>query len=271
MNSKCSGLQDSSIALRFKDVCFAYDREEVIHNVDLAIPEGSFVAVVGPNGGGKSTLMKLALGLLRPDRGHVRVFGQTPERLRCRVGYVPQHLRFDAAFPVSSLDVVLMARSDRHWFGPYRQEDRQKAKSALRRVGMAHLADRGFSHLSGGERQRVLIAQALVSDPDMIFLDEPTANVDASMEHEIYELLRELNQHKTVLVVSHNLNVVTRHASHLACVNRTASLERIGALTERQLHRFYRGDMTVFKHGTDCHVLDASKAMREPHHGTAEG
>ena len=262
-----SRAQEPNLVLRFEDVCFAYERQEVLHNVDLSVLEGSLVAVVGPNGGGKSTLMKLALGLLEPQFGRVRVFGEAPDRTRQRVGYVPQHLQFDPAFPVSATDVVLMGRADGHWLGPYRRRDRQKAGEALERVRLEHLARRGFPDLSGGERQRVLIAQALVSDPEMLLLDEPTANVDATVEREIYELLRELNQHITIVVVSHNLNVVTRHASHLACVNRTASIARIDELTEGQLHAFYRGDMTVLQHDATCHVLDPSQALLEPHHG----
>jgi zinc transport system ATP-binding protein len=261
-----AGGGDDGTALRFEDVCFAYEREEVIHNVDFAVPARSLVAVVGPNGGGKSTLVKLALGLLKPRHGRVRVFGEAPERVRRRLGYVPQHLHFDPAFPVSALDVVLMGRVERHRFGPYRKADRAEALAALDRVRLGHLARRGFPRLSGGERQRVLIAQALVSHPDLLLLDEPTANVDVAVEHEVYELLHGLGERMTIVVVSHNLNVVTRHATHLACVNRTASLTPIGGLTEGQLHAFSRGDMTVLQHDAACHVLDPREAMAEPHH-----
>jgi zinc transport system ATP-binding protein len=259
---------DRIAALEFADVCFAYEREEVLHNVDLAIPEKSLVAVVGPNGAGKSTLVKLALGLLKPRRGRVRVFGDVPESGRHRMGYVAQHLSYDPAFPVSALDVVLMGRAERHGLGPYRRRDRAKAAEALDHVRLRHLGHRGLSTLSGGERQRALIAQALVSDPDLLILDEPTANVDTAVEHEIYDLLRDLNARMTIVVVSHNLNVVTRHASHVACVNRTASLALVEDLTEGQLHAFQRGDMKVLRHGAACHVIDPSGALREPHHGT---
>lgn len=254
-------------ALLFRDVCFAYDREEVLHNVDLSVPEKSLVAVVGPNGGGKTTLVRLALGLLKPQRGTVRVFDDAPERRRRSIGYVPQHLTFDAAFPVSALDVVLMGRADRHWLGPYRQSDREQAIRALERVRLGHLSRRALAHLSGGERQRALIAQALASDPDLLLLDEPTANVDTAVEHEIYELLYELNERMTIVVVSHNLNVVTRHASHVACVNRSASLTRVDKLTEGELHAFHRGDMTVLQHDPSCHVLDPGDVVNEPHRG----
>jgi zinc transport system ATP-binding protein len=160
-----------------------------------------------------------------------------------------------------------MGRADQHWLGSYRRDDRAKAAEALEHVRLRHLSRRALAHLSGGERQRVLIAQALVSDPELLLLDEPTANVDTTAEHEIYDLLRDLNERMTIVVVSHNLNVVTRHASHVACVNRTASLARVDELTEGELHAFHRGDMTVLKHGSACHVLDPSDALREPHHG----
>lgn len=258
---------NNSAALQFSDVCFAYEREEVLHNIDLSVPEKGMVAVVGPNGGGKSTFLKLALGLLKPRLGAVRVFGAAPERRRRRIGYVAQHLSFDQEFPVSVLDVVLMGRVDRNWLGPYRRGDHTKAHEALERVRLNHLSGRPLSRLSGGERQRALIAQALVTDPDLLLLDEPTANVDTTVEREIYELLRELNERMTIVVVSHNLNVVTRHASHIACVNRTASLVHVDNFFEGELHSLPRGNMNVLQHGLSCHVLDPSNALRKPHHG----
>jgi zinc transport system ATP-binding protein len=256
---------NSAPVLQFSDVCFAYERAEVVHNVSLAVANGSLAAVVGPNGGGKSTLLKLALGLLRPRRGRVTLFGNTPEKTRRRAGYVPQHVHFDPAFPVRAIDVVMMGRTDKHWFGPYRADDRAAAQNALERVHGTHLIRRGFSELSGGERQRVLIAQALSPDPEVLFLDEPTASVDHKIELEIYELLHELNAQMTVIVVSHNLNVVTRHASHLVCVNRTASIAPISSLTEGDLHAIHRGDMTVLQHEEHCHVIDPAAALSTPH------
>lgn len=253
------------VVIEFEDVCFAYERREVLHNVRLRVGAGDLVAVVGPNGGGKSTLVKLALGLLEPRHGRVRVFGQRPAQARHRVGYVPQHLQYDPVFPVSALDVVLMGRADRHVFGPYRRADRQAAMAALEQVEMAPLAGRGFPQLSGGERQRVLVAQALVSDPELLLLDEPTANVDAVVEHKIYELLHQLNERMTIVVVSHNLNVVTRDASHVACVNRTASILPMTETTKEHLHAVYRGDVAVLQHEESCHVIDPSAVLHTPH------
>jgi zinc transport system ATP-binding protein len=258
------------IMLRFTDVCFAYERAEVLHNVSLAIRAGSLVAVVGPNGGGKSTFVKLVLGLLKPSRGRVSVMGENPEGSRSRIGYVPQHLQYDSAFPVSALDVVLMGRAQRHWIGPYRRADKAAAMLALERVHLAPLASRGFRQLSGGERQRVLIAQALVSDPELLLLDEPTANVDSVVEHVIYNLLHELNAHMTIVVVSHNLNVVTRYASHVACVNRTASILPMTELTEDKLKAVFHGDLAVLQHEQSCQVYDPTPAMQVPHRASTK-
>jgi zinc transport system ATP-binding protein len=257
--------------LHFDNVCFSYDREEVLHNVSLQVEAGSLVAMVGPNGGGKSTLLKLGLGLLSPTRGSVRLFGRNPRQVRERVGDVPPSLQFDLAFPVNVLDVVLMGRCERHLFGPYCKDDRQAARDALDKVQLADFSARSFSGLSGGERQRVLIAQALVTSPDVMFLDEPTANVDTAVEHEIYELLHELNRRMTILVVSHNLSVVTRYASHVACVNRTASLLPMSGVSEHTLHAVIRGDHAVLRHEPQCHVLDPAEVMRQPHRGKPAG
>jgi len=256
--------------LQFEDVCFAYEQDEVLHNVSLKVPGRSLVAVVGPNGGGKSTMLKLALGLLRPSLGRVRVFGQKPEHARGRVGYVPQHLQFDHTFPVNVIEVVLMGRVERNLVGPYRASDRDAAMRALKRVNLAHLATRGFPDLSGGERQRVLIAQALVCDPDLLLLDEPTANVDSSSEQEIYELLHRLTERMSIVAVSHNLHVVSRQASHVACVNRTASMVPMASLTEEKLQAVCHGPIAILQHEETCHVIDPSAAMQTPHRGSAE-
>lgn len=247
------------IALEFDGVCFAYEREEVLRNVNLAIAEKSLTAVVGPNGGGKTTFIKLSLGLIKPKCGAINVFGGAPENGCKRIGYVAQHLSFDSEFPVSAMDVVLMGRCERHWLGSYRKEDRQKAMQALERVRLGHLSHRSLAQLSGGERQRVLIAQALVSEPQLLLLDEPTANVDSQVEHEIYDLLHELNEQMTIIIVSHNLSVVTRHATHIACINRTASLAAVNAFSEGEILALNQGDMTVLQHGLECQVLNRAQ------------
>ncbi|NCD34198.1 MAG: ABC transporter ATP-binding protein [Spartobacteria bacterium] len=259
---------EKQIVLEYSDVCFAYEKAEVLHNVQLQIRSGSLVAVVGPNGGGKSTLIRLGLGLLSPKRGRICVFGDNPVLVRRHIGYVPQHLSFDAAFPVSALDVVLMGRAERHRFGFYRKKDRTCAMDAMEKVGTAALASRPFSQLSGGERQRVLIAQALASEPKLLLLDEPTANVDTEVEQQIYRLLKELNREMTIVIVSHNLNVVTRHASDVVCVNRTVSQVSTKDWSADKMRAVYHGDLAVLQHGMSCQVIDPSEGLREPHHAS---
>lgn len=256
--------------LHFEDVCFRYNRQETLHNVSLSIHPGDFVAVVGPNGAGKSSFLKLALGLLQPEYGRVRLFGQKPERSRKRVGYVPQQMHFDPRFPLSVRDVVLLARSERHLCGFYSRQDKKVALESLDKLGILDLAKRPFADLSGGERQRAVLAQALATEPELLLLDEPTASVDPGTEQEIFELLRELNRHLTILVVSHNVNVVTRHASHVACVNRAASLVPTSRMDRDQLHETIQNHLAILRHHDDCHVLDPSRVLNTPHRGAIE-
>lgn len=256
--------------LSFEDVCFYYGAQETLHNVTFAVPHGSLVAIVGPNGGGKSTLVQLGLGLLKPRLGKVRLFGDAPEKTRHRVGYVPQHLSFDKQFPVRALDVVLMGRVDRKIFGPYNRADKDAAQQALDRVDLADQADKLFAELSGGQRQRVLIAQALITEPDLLMLDEPMASVDLHTEQHIYELLNEMNQQVTIVLVSHNLNMVTNFATHVGCVNRTVSLIPRESMTSDQLHAAMEANMAILHHADSCHVLNPAAALEAPHRGRRE-
>ncbi len=252
-------------AVSVRDVCFSYGGgQETLHNVSFELPRNSFTVVVGPNGGGKTTLLKLLLGTEAPGYGEVRVFGMPPVEARRRIGYVPQQLLFDPRFPVSVLDVTLIGRVDRHRFGPYRAADRKIAMGALERVGLADLANRAFAALSGGQRQRVLIAQSLVTSPELLLLDEPTASVDPSGAARLYTLFKELSAERTVLMVSHNLNVVTGNATHLLCVNHTVVMHPL----KDGHHRLHMvdGGMVVVEHDKDDHMIDASAAMRSPHH-----
>lgn len=221
-------------------VCFRYEQFEALHNISLRIDAGAFVIVVGPNGGGKTTLLKLILGLLQPRFGVIRVLGQPPAQVRRCIGYVPQALSFDAAFPASVSDVVLMGRVERHRFGPYRACDRQAVKDALNMVGLDDYGSRSFAALSGGERQRVLIAQALVTEPQLLLLDEPNANLDPAGAGLIYELLQELNRRLTIVMVSHNLNMVESFASHLLCVNHTAEMRCLAEVASSEEEGFWR-------------------------------
>jgi zinc transport system ATP-binding protein len=258
-----------SPVIEVRDVCFSYGTQEVLHNVSFAIGTRSLVAVVGPNGGGKTTLLKLLLGALVPRYGMIRVLGETPEAGRTRVGYVPQAIPFDPRFPVSVREVVLMGRVGKSRFGMYGGADVDVMRRSLERVHLGSFEQRAFSELSGGERQRVMIAQALAGGSELLLLDEPVANIDPEHASLMYELFRELTAEVTVMMVSHNLGVVTGHATHVLCVNRTAGLHAIGEVASATFTEAFGGSLTSIRHDADCHVLDPSLALHAPHHGCA--
>lgn len=254
-----------------RDVCFSYGTQEVLHNVSFQIGRRELVAVVGPNGGGKTTLLKLLLGAQVPRFGTIRVLGATPEEARSRVGYVPQAIPFDARFPVSVREVVLMGRVGKNRLGAYGPADRETAQRSLERVRLAGFERRSFAELSGGERQRVMIAQALASGSELLLLDEPVANIDPEHASRMYELFQELVADVTIMMVSHNLGVVTGHATHVLCVNHTAGLHAIGEVASATFTEAFGGSLTTIRHDADCQVLDPSAALHTPHHGCACG
>lgn len=244
--------------VKIENVAFAYDGQLVLDDVNLQIKPQDFVCVVGPNGGGKTTLLKLMLGLLEPQRGAVRVLGERPEKVCRQVGYVPQHSHVDPQFPASVLDVVLMGRLGRtRRFGPFRKKDRTWAKDALRLMGLEKLPTRGFSTLSGGQRQRVLIARALAGEPELLLLDEPTSNLDVAAETELHEYLDNLSRDITVVIVSHDIGFVTRYVRTVVCVNRTVQTHHTHEITGEFIRQVYGSEMQMvchdhYKKGEDC-------------------
>jgi zinc transport system ATP-binding protein len=239
-------------AVSLEDVSFAYQSVPVLEHVNVTIERGESISIVGPNGGGKTTLLKLALGLLQPDEGRVRVFGQPPAGARLRMGYMPQRAEHDLQFPVTVMDVVLTGCLGRPgmaglfgWHGP---AGRRAAIEALDRVRMADYGRRSFAALSGGQRQRVLIARALASRPELLLLDEPTANVDQASETRLMEVLRELGREMTIVVVSHDLAFVADLVRKVICVNRRVAIHPTSQVTGDVIRDLYEQDVRLVQH-----------------------
>jgi zinc transport system ATP-binding protein len=230
-------------------VTFSYDGTPVLDAVDLTIPERDLVCVIGPNGGGKTTLIKLMLGLIVPQRGRVTVLGGAPEDACRRIGYMPQHARLDPQFPVSVMDVVLMGRLGKGKVaGPYRRSDRAVAARVLEEVGLVDLRNRPLSALSGGERQRVLIARALACEPELLLFDEPTANLDPAIQDNLYALLSDLNERLTVVTVSHDVGFVSVFFKTAVCVDRHVHVHQTSELTSRQVADMYGREVRLVHH-----------------------
>jgi zinc transport system ATP-binding protein len=235
--------------VEIENASFSYDSFPILENVNVAIRERDFVSIVGPNGGGKTTLLKLILGLLVPSVGRVLVFGSTPQAARPRIGYMPQSARLDPQFPATVMDVVLMGRLGMgNRFGPYASADKSAASQALEEVGLAHVRSTAFSSLSGGQRQRLLIARALTCEPELLLLDEPTSNLDLAIESELYELLTRLNRRMTILLVSHDLGFVSQYVKHVICVKRRVRMHPTCDITGEVISEIYGAPMKMVLH-----------------------
>jgi zinc transport system ATP-binding protein len=244
-----AGRQVSTAAIEVKQVSFAYGEVSVLKGVNLAVSEGEFLGIVGPNAGGKSTLLKLILGLLEPQQGEIRVFGQPPRKARKLMGYVPQHPAFSRDFPVTVEQVVLMGRLGiSRLLGGYSRRDRQVAQRVMREAEVSELARRRIGQLSGGQLQRVLVARALACEPRILLLDEPTANIDMRVENELFDLLKKLNERMTILVVSHDIAFISRYVQRVACLNRTLVCHRTEEIDAATIQELYGGEVRMVHH-----------------------
>jgi zinc transport system ATP-binding protein len=234
-----------------ENVSFAYKQNKILEDVTLFIHKGEFASIVGPNGGGKTTLLKLILGLLKPDQGSIRIFGEPPERARQKIGYMPQYAPLDMNFPATVMDVVLMGRLAQKtlWFS---KKDHVEALAAIDEVGMTGFAATGFNELSGGQRQRILIARALCSRPAILLLDEPTANVDHETEVNLFSILQALNAKMTILVVSHDLGFVSKYVKSVICVNRKVVIHPTTIMNGLLIKDIYHGDLKMVRHDHRC-------------------
>lgn len=212
--------------INIKDLCFKYSKNLTLENVNLEIKEKDFLAILGPNGGGKTTLVKLILGLLKPSNGFIEINIEKE-----KIGYVPQNTNLNLDFPITVMEVVLMGQINlKEKSFSFNSNKKLIAKEALEKVGMLEYANRKVGDLSGGQRQRVFIARALSTNPKVLILDEPTASIDVQGQKKIYDLLKELNKEICIIVISHDIAVISNYAKNVICVNKKVvyhSLENV--------------------------------------------
>jgi len=249
-----------SYAIEFKDVWFSYERNVILSDVTFALEQGEFLGIIGPNGGGKTTLLNLMLGLLKPDRGRIWVLGEEPHDVKHRVGYVPQSIDFNRDFPISVMDVTLMGRLARSRIGRgYSREDQKIVREILDRVGMWDYRRMPIGKLSRGQRQRVFIARALATDPEILFLDEPTASIDQEFQIDLYDFLKELNKDVTIVVITHDVGVVSTYIKSIGCVNRHFIFHEGGHITQEMIDMAYQCPVDLVAHGLPHRVLHSHK------------
>ena len=249
--------------ISMRHVWAGYGGPPILEDVNLSVKELDFVGLIGPNGGGKTTLLRVLLGLLRPTRGEVRIVGKSVRQGRRFIGYVPQSVDFDRDFPISVWQVAQMGRlGNRGLLRHYTAEDNDVVAEALRSVQMLGLSEHPIGELSGGQRQRAYIARALASEPRILLLDEPLASVDPSVSAEIYELLNELNHTITVLMVSHDMNAVSSYVKTVGCLNRRLFYHGGREITEEMAKQAYQCPIDLIAHGIPHRVF--------PDHGQRE-
>jgi zinc transport system ATP-binding protein len=236
--------------ISIRELWAGYERETILEDINLTVGELDFVGIIGPNGGGKTTLLKVLLGLIVPTRGEVRILGKTPQKGREYVGYVPQLMEHDRAFPIRVRDVVRMGRLGRKkLFQGYSRQDEEKVMESLDRVGMLSYGGRAIGELSGGQRQRVYIARALAVEPQVLILDEPTASVDPQIRNSIFSLLQELNESITILMISHDVGAMSSYVKSIGCLNRRLYYHGEKLLTPAMLEQVYHCPIDPIAHG----------------------
>jgi zinc transport system ATP-binding protein len=230
-------------------VTFSFGGAPALQDIHLRVEAGEFLGIVGPNAGGKSTLLKLILGLLQPQIGRIRVLDRSPIEATRSMGYVPQYPSFPRDFPISVEQTVLLGRLGTcAAFGYYRRSDWAAARLAMREVEIADLTGRQIGTLSGGQLQRVLLARALAGEPSILILDEPTANIDQRLESDIFDLLRKLNTRMTILVVSHDVAFISSYVNRVACLNRTLVCHHTDAIDGQVIQDLYAESVRMVAH-----------------------
>lgn len=255
-------------AIGLYDVSAGYGNIMALENINLGIVEGSFTGIIGPNGGGKTTLLKLILGLIEPWNGKVEVFGDSPRHNRGKIGYVPQATTINRQFPITVRQTVSLGRlaGKAPWFHRYKSIDHEIVNSCLSRLELLDLADRQIGQLSGGQFQRVLIARALAVNPVLLLMDEPTSGLDARSSSKVYELLQDLNREITIIMVTHDTLAISSCVGNIACINHELHYHGEPTLDPEIIIRLYGCPVDLIAHGVPHRVLEQHGGERDFHH-----
>jgi zinc transport system ATP-binding protein len=248
----------TKFAVEAHHLSLAYGPNTILENVSFAIPEGTYVGIVGPNGGGKTTLLRMIMGLLKPDTGSIAVFGKSPleSRKGGSIGYVPQKItQMDYSFPATVKEIVRSGRTPKVGIGRWlASADHQAVESALELTKITHLQERLIGTLSGGERQKVFIARSLAAESKLLILDEPTTGVDVSAQEQFYILLKKLNRDLgiTILFVSHDIEMMTKEVSFILALNQKllCHCSSHEFLSDKTLRKLYGREVELLHHHT---------------------
>jgi zinc transport system ATP-binding protein len=248
--------ESSPHLIEIRNMWAGYERETVLEDINLTVQKHDFIGLIGPNGGGKTTLIRALLGLVEPFRGTIRIKGLPVKQGRQYLAYVPQLVEFDRDFPISVWDVVRMGRlAKRGLLKRFNAEDDALVNQALLNVEMIDFRQRSIGDLSGGQRQRVYIARALASEPEVLLLDEPTSNVDPQISNSIFELLNRLNETITILLITHDMSAVSSYTKTVGCINRKLHYHGSREITAEMLEVTYQCPVDLIAHGLPHRVF----------------
>jgi zinc transport system ATP-binding protein len=234
--------------LELKSLTAGYDDKIVLKGVNLLVKENDFLGIIGPNGGGKTTLLKIILGILNPMEGEV-----ITEKDLGNIGYLPQVNQIDKKFPIQVKEVVLSGlMSHKRLFGKYTSQNKKRAEELMSQMGILHLKRKNIGELSGGQLQRIFLCRAIISDPELLILDEPETYVDSNFEGELYEILHQLNSHMAIIVVSHDVGTICSHVKTIACVNKSLCYHDSNIISQEQLQA-YNCPIDLITHGQVPH------------------
>jgi len=238
-------------AVEVKNLYFKYDKEWVLEDINFSLKDKEFMAIIGPNGGGKTTLLKLLLGFLKPTKGEIKIYSKPPKENRNIIGYVPQHTNFALDIPITVFDIVLQGRLKKGKFF-YDKSDKEKAKEVLEQLGIFELKNKKIKDLSGGQRQKVLIARALVIEPKILIMDEPTSAIDPKGQKEILDLIESFEV--TRIVVSHDIKILLRNVDKIAYIHKKAIIHEGPKLNIPKDKHFCEVELIDFLKDENCGI-----------------